>query len=125
MKDFEKQRINLRDHPLLQEISLENSFQLLEKMELERFASNIYSKPISRPLIQPRGGFSLWKDQFELTKSLVSSGADFIPLTIDSHTRQNDYERAKILLERFLAMTLYLYLILCLASFLQKKHKTI
>ena len=52
------------------------------------------------PLIQPRGGFSRFNKQRELVVELDSAGADFIPLTVDSHTRNNDYATAQILLER-------------------------
>ena len=54
----------------------------------------------SYPLIQPRGGFSRFNKQRELVIELDSAGADFMPLTIDSHTRNNDYQMAKTLLER-------------------------
>ena len=100
IQEFEDQRAQLRDHPLLQEIPPDGSSKLLDQMVVERFAAYAYSTRETRPIIQPRGGFSLWKQQHELTLSLVSAGADFIPLTIDSHTRQNDYERAKMLLDR-------------------------
>jgi len=64
------------------------------------FASVTLAKPRSRPLIQPRGGFARFQDQRALTLTLARAGADFIPLTIDSHTRHNDYETAAVLLER-------------------------
>jgi methylaspartate mutase epsilon subunit len=100
IQEFEEQRIQIRDHPLLSEIPPDGSSQWLDKMIAERFAAYIYSTRETRPFIQPRGGFSLWQQQYDLTLSLESAGADFIPLTIDSHTRQNDYERAKMLLDR-------------------------
>lgn len=64
------------------------------------FASLALAKPKSRPLVQPRGGFARFDDQRALTLTLARAGADFIPLTIDSHTRHNDYETAAVLLER-------------------------
>jgi methylaspartate mutase epsilon subunit len=63
-------------------------------------ASLVLSKRKKSPLIQPRGGFSRFKDQRFLTQELVKAGTDFIPLTIDSHTRHNDYISAGTLLER-------------------------
>jgi len=39
------------------------------------------------PAIQPRGGRSTSEAQFELWNSLISAGADVLPLTIDSKTR--------------------------------------
>ena len=64
-----------------------------------RFASLRLREPSARPLIQPRGGFPSFEKQRELNLALDEIGADFIPLTIDSFTRQNDYVRAAALLE--------------------------
>jgi len=50
--------------------------------------------------VQPRGGFPLFEAQRRLTDALSKAGADFIPLTIDSYTRQNQYETATQLLRR-------------------------
>jgi len=59
-----------------------------------------YAKPRSGPLIQPRGGFPLFEAQRRLTQELDAAGADFIPLTIDSYTRHNQYDTAEQLLRR-------------------------
>jgi len=64
------------------------------------FASLQLAAPKSRPLIQPRGGFARFEDQRRLSLTFAETGADFVPLTIDSHTRHNDYETAAVLLER-------------------------
>ncbi len=64
------------------------------------FAALRLAAPRRRPLIQPRGGFARFEDQRRLTMALADAGADFVPLTIDSHTRHNDYETAAVLLER-------------------------
>jgi len=42
----------------------------------------------------------LFEAQYELTRKLSDSGADFIPLTIDSYTRHNQYDTATQLLRR-------------------------
>lgn len=64
------------------------------------FASLWFRQGSKRPLVQPRGGFARFEEQRALTLALAKAGADFIPLTIDSHTRHNDYETAAVLLER-------------------------
>jgi methylaspartate mutase epsilon subunit len=64
------------------------------------FASLALAAPRRRPLVQPRGGFARFADQRRLTLALAEAGADFVPLTIDSHTRHNDYRTAQVLLER-------------------------
>jgi methylaspartate mutase epsilon subunit len=50
--------------------------------------------------MQPRGGFATFSAQKALTAKLDAAGADFIPLTIDSYTRQNQYDTAAELLRR-------------------------
>ncbi len=48
-----------------------------------------------RPLLQPRAGVPLLEDQIELLNHLQSSGgADLLPTTIDSYTRDNEYGKA-------------------------------
>jgi methylaspartate mutase epsilon subunit len=63
-----------------------------------RFASLAYRASRGSPYIQPRGGFPGLGKQRALTTALHEAGADFIPLTIDSHTRHNDYRTASRLL---------------------------
>lgn len=46
-------------------------------------------------LIQPRAGVALVNEHITLLKHLQGAGADFLPSTIDSYTRQNRYEEAE------------------------------
>lgn len=49
-----------------------------------------------RTLIQPRAGVPRLDEQIDLLQTLESSGAaDLLPTTIDSYTRDNDYEAAR------------------------------
>ena len=98
--DFSAKRNIIRAHPLLRELSPNASKEFLVSLSSDRIASTIYSRRGSRPYLQPRGGFTIWERQRELTLALSKSGADFIPLTIDSHTRQNDFDRAAALLRQ-------------------------
>lgn len=68
-----------------------------------RFASLAYRRPRERPYVQPRGGFPSVAKQRALTVAFDQAEADFIPLTIDSHTRHNDYRTASTLLATGLA----------------------
>ncbi len=47
-------------------------------------------------LVQPRAGVALVDKHIELLLHLQNAGADFLPSTIDSYTRQNRYEEAEI-----------------------------
>jgi methylaspartate mutase epsilon subunit len=98
--DFESKRKHIREHPELCEQSPDSASIFFSTLSDNRFASIAYQRRKARPYLQPRGGFSLWEKQRDLTIGLSSAGADFIPLTIDSHTRQNDYDLAKSLLQR-------------------------
>ncbi len=75
----------------------------LAELPRARFASLAYQRPRHRPYIQPRGGFPSVAKQRALTLALDQAGADFLPLTIDSHTRHNDYDTAARLLAEGLA----------------------
>lgn len=62
------------------------------------FAKNYY-KASNTFAIQPRGGIGRLEKQNELMHALELSGADFLPITVDSHTRLGDFERASALLD--------------------------
>jgi len=52
------------------------------------------AKKEGRTLIQPRAGVPVLAKHIELLHFLTDSGADCLPSTIDSYTRQNRYEEA-------------------------------
>lgn len=61
------------------------------------FISHHFSKK-NKMLVQPRGGFPTYKQQFALYELFVAANVDVLPLTIDSNTRLNDYGTAKKML---------------------------
>ena len=63
----------------------------------ELFISHHFSKK-NKMLVQPRGGFPTYKQQFALYELFVAANVDVLPLTIDSNTRLNDYGTAKKML---------------------------
>jgi methylaspartate mutase epsilon subunit len=64
----------------------------------KRFADVLESA--DRPLLQPRAGVPQLDDQVELLEHLhAEGGADLLPTTIDSYTRDNEYEKAREALE--------------------------
>jgi methylaspartate mutase epsilon subunit len=84
-------------------LSLDTAETFLRSLPRERFASWVYRQSRRRPYVQPRGGFPSFAKQRALTIALDDAGADFIPLTIDSHTRHNRYDTASALLAAGLA----------------------
>lgn len=87
-------------HPAAQGLRATDTSDYLSRVPENRFPSVAYAKRGGSPCIQPRGGFPSFEAQRRLTVQLDEAGADFIPLTIDSYTRHNEYETATRLLRR-------------------------
>ena len=97
---IERYRQQVLAHPLARGLALTEAGDFLNSVPQRRFPSVAYVERGGRPCIQPRGGFPLFDAQHRLTQQLSEAGADFIPLTIDSYTRHNQYETATQLLRR-------------------------
>jgi methylaspartate mutase epsilon subunit len=97
---IEQYRQKVISHPLARGLSPDEVREHFTRVPRERFPRNAYAKRRNGPCIQPRGGFPLFESQRKLTQQLSEAGADFIPLTIDSYTRHNQYETATRLLQR-------------------------
>ncbi len=63
----------------------------------ELFISHHFSKR-GKMLVQPRGGFPTFEQQYALYEYFVNADVDVLPLTVDSNTRLNDYVTAKKML---------------------------
>jgi methylaspartate mutase epsilon subunit len=98
--DIEDERAQLLRSEGTADLDLTTARDHLRVTPPERFASYAYRERPDRPYVQPRGGFPGADRQRELTLALVEAGADFVPLTIDSHTRHNDYRTAEALLHQ-------------------------
>ena len=61
------------------------------------FISHHFSRR-EKMLVQPRGGFPTYEQQFALYEYFVEANVDVLPLTVDSNTRLNDYATAKKML---------------------------
>ena len=97
---IERTRRQVLSHPLARGISPDEVKDFLAKVPRNRFPRVAYDQRGAAPCIQPRGGVPLFEAQQRLTRQLSAAGADFIPLTIDSCTRHNEYETATQLLRR-------------------------
>ncbi|MDP1535139.1 MAG: hypothetical protein Q8L92_16310, partial [Rubrivivax sp.] len=100
LTDIERQRRQVLSHPLARGLAPAEVAGFLQQLPRRRFPSVVYAERGPVPLIQPRGGVPLFDDQLRLTQALDAAGADFIPLTIDSCTRHNQYDTAAQLLRR-------------------------
>ncbi|MCP4494525.1 MAG: methylaspartate mutase [Gammaproteobacteria bacterium] len=63
----------------------------------ELFISHHFNSS-GKMLVQPRGGFPTYEQQYALYESFVDANVDVLPLTVDSNTRLNDYATAKKML---------------------------
>ena len=100
LEGIERYRQQVIAHPLARGLSTDEVRDFIAKLPWQRFSRVAYDARGSGPCIQPRGGFPLFEAQYRLTRQLNEAGADFIPLTIDSYTRHNQYETATQLLRR-------------------------
>src|SRR5436190_8226735 len=100
LQEIERYREQVLSQPLAEGVSPDEVRDYLATLPPGRYPKVAYSKPRFAPLTQPRGGFPLFEAQYRLTQELDAAGADFIPLTIDSCTRHNQYETAEQLLRR-------------------------
>ncbi len=80
------------------ELDLDKAVAYLKKVPDEKnFAKKMIKakKEHVRTLVQPRAGVPLINDHIILLQHLENAGADFLPSTIDSYTRQNRYLEAE------------------------------
>lgn len=100
LEDLDAYRAQVLAHPLARGISAADTRDFLAGLPRRRYPRVAYAERGGFPCVQPRGGFPLFESQLNLTRALSDAGADFVPLTIDSYTRQNEYETATQLLRR-------------------------
>jgi methylaspartate mutase epsilon subunit len=92
IKDFSNFRKEIYSDIWLRNREINDTLSGLKKIDIKRFATHILKK--KKIIVQPRGGFPTYIKQKKLSESLSKAGADFIPLTIDSLTRHNEYQKA-------------------------------
>ena len=80
------------------ELDLDKAVAYLKAIPAEKnFAVKLANAKKSgmRTLVQPRAGVPVIQRHIELLEHLEAAGADFLPSTIDSYTRQNRYAEAE------------------------------
>ncbi|NHN40572.1 methylaspartate mutase subunit E [Halorubellus sp. JP-L1] len=87
------------NYPTGADVDFEDAIEFHESLPDEkRFADVLESA--DRPLLQPRAGVARLDEQISLLSHLQEEGnADLLPTTIDSYTRDNQYEKAQTGLE--------------------------
>ena len=100
LHDIDRYRQQILAHPLARGLAPDEVREFLAQLPRRRFPGIAYADRGKLPYIQPRGGVPVFDAQRDLTVALDHAGADFIPLTIDSCTRHNQYDTASQLLKR-------------------------
>lgn len=87
----------LETWPTGKDVDLEDAVRYHKSMPDSKRLSRILAEAIERrrTLVQPRAGVPLIENHIELLRFLEMEGADCLPTTIDSYTRQNKYEEAQ------------------------------
>lgn len=80
-----------------EKLNLDKTIERLKSVpDHKNFAKKLADhKAYGRTLVQPRAGVALIDKHIELLRFLEAAGADFLPSTIDSYTRQNRYEEVE------------------------------
>ena len=68
--------------------------EFVKNTSKDLFISYKFKNNKHKTLVQPRGGFPTYSKMFSLYEQFTIAGVDVLPLTIDSHTRLNDYNSA-------------------------------
>ncbi len=103
LTDAELDRLDERvwaDAPDNSRVDFEEAVAFHESLPAhKRFADVL--EGADRVLTQPRAGVARLEEQIELLRTLTEDGgADLLPTTIDSYTRDNEYEKAQTGLEQ-------------------------
>ncbi|MGD9963989.1 MAG: methylaspartate mutase subunit E [Candidatus Izemoplasmatales bacterium] len=79
------------------DLNLDKAVEYLKSVPEEKNFAIVLNKAKENndTLIQPRGGVPVLEEHIKLLKYLSASGADCLPSTIDSYTRQNRYLEAQ------------------------------
>lgn len=98
-KKFEQIREEvLGQWPKGREVNLEEALDYHRQLPKEKVMAHVMKEALEqgKTLIQPRAGVALVEEHIELLQYLRSEGkADLLPTTIDSYTRQNNYQEAE------------------------------
>ncbi|MDR4938173.1 methylaspartate mutase subunit E [Rossellomorea marisflavi] len=78
-------------------IDLEESVEYLRSLPPHKSFPEVLAeaKKVNRVLLQPRGGVATITGQTALLEGFIKAGADVMPVTIDSYTRQNAYLKSE------------------------------
>lgn len=97
MSLFERERAIIVSNEFVDRFDLDEVETFIKNADQSLFISQAF-KTAGKMLVQPRGGFPTYEKVFSLYEHFTAAGVDVLPLTIDSHTRLNDYNSARKML---------------------------
>jgi methylaspartate mutase epsilon subunit len=97
MSLLQKERDIIVNNEYVDHFDFEEIEEFVKNAPKELFISHKF-KNSTKTLAQPRGGFPTYNKMFELYNEFSKADIDILPLTVDSHTRLNDYSSAKKML---------------------------
>lgn len=104
---FEKIREEvLREWPTGKEVDFREACDYLSSLPPHQFFHHrlAHAKSAGRTLVQPRAGVALISEHIQLLKTLEEKGgADLLPITADSYTRNHQFDKARKGIEESLA----------------------
>lgn len=97
MNLFEQERQTIVSNEFVDHFDFDEVEEFVKNAPKELFISHHYAKN-AKMLVQPRGGFPTYSKMFSLYEAFSKAPVDVLPLTVDSHTRLNDYASARKML---------------------------
>ena len=99
MNLLQKDREIILSNEYVKEFDFKEIENFVKNASKDLFISHKFKNNPNKTLVQPRGGFPTYEKMFSLYEEFTTAGVDVLPITIDSHTRLNDYNSANAMLQ--------------------------
>ena len=94
MSLLQRDREIIVSNEFVDKFNFEEVEEFVKGANKELFISHKFKNSRGKTLVQPRGGFPTYEKMWALYEHFTSANVDVLPMTIDSHTRLNDYASA-------------------------------
>ena len=94
MSLLQRDREIIVSNEFVDKFNFEEVEEFVKSANKELFISHKFKNSRGKTLVQPRGGFPTYEKMWALYEHFTSANVDVLPMTIDSHTRLNDYASA-------------------------------
>lgn len=94
MSLLQRDREIIVSNEFVDKFNFEEVEEFVKGASKELFISHKFKNNRGKTLVQPRGGFPTYEKMYSLYEQFTGVNVDVLPMTIDSHTRLNDYASA-------------------------------